>query len=113
MVVSHYVYLLLEMPRKTGILTFCGDLKRSYDYDQETIEYASTTHVPDASTEVLAAAQQLPQFEMVILTKKSSQSSVKPTNDIGVKGHPPVGGRSVQNSPNRHMARRQIGRHAH
>ncbi|XP_025791819.1 uncharacterized protein LOC112873004 [Panicum hallii] len=33
MVVSHYVYLLLKMPGKTGILTFRGDLKKSYDCD--------------------------------------------------------------------------------
>jgi hypothetical protein len=28
MAVPHYVYLLLKMPRKTGILTFRGDLKK-------------------------------------------------------------------------------------
>jgi hypothetical protein len=31
MVVPHYVYLLLKMPRKTVVLTFRGDLKKSYD----------------------------------------------------------------------------------
>jgi hypothetical protein len=33
-------------------------LKKSYDCNQEAIQYASTTRVPDASGEVLAAAQQ-------------------------------------------------------
>jgi hypothetical protein len=33
MVVPHYVYLLLKMPGKTGILTFRGDLKKSYNCD--------------------------------------------------------------------------------
>jgi hypothetical protein len=33
MAVPHYVYLLFKMPRKSGVLTFCGDLKRLYDYD--------------------------------------------------------------------------------
>jgi hypothetical protein len=33
MTVPHYVYLLLKMPGKTGILTFRGDLKKSYDCD--------------------------------------------------------------------------------
>jgi hypothetical protein len=32
-------------------------LKKSYDCNQEAIQYASTTRVPDASGEVLAAAQ--------------------------------------------------------
>jgi hypothetical protein len=31
----HYVYLLLNKPGKIDLLTFCGDLKKSYDYDQE------------------------------------------------------------------------------
>jgi hypothetical protein len=58
--VLHYIYLLHKMPGMTGVLTFHGDLKRSYDCDQEAIEYASTTRVPDASTEVFAVTQQHP-----------------------------------------------------
>jgi hypothetical protein len=85
MVVPHYDYLLLKMPGKTGVLTFRGDLNKSYNFDQEAIEYASTTRVLDASTEVFAAAQQLSQSEMVIPTKKSSQSMVKPTSDVSMK----------------------------
>jgi hypothetical protein len=42
MAVPHYVYLLLKMPGRTGVLTLHGDLKKSYDYDQEAIEYATT-----------------------------------------------------------------------
>jgi hypothetical protein len=55
--VLHYVYLLLKMPGQSGVLTLRGDLKKSYDCNQEAIQYASTTCVPDASGEVLAAAQ--------------------------------------------------------
>jgi hypothetical protein len=33
MAVPHYVYLLLKMPDKIGVLTLRGDLKKSYDYD--------------------------------------------------------------------------------
>jgi hypothetical protein len=66
MVMPHYVYLLLKMPRKTGVLTLHGDLKKSYDCDQEVIEYATTSHVPEPSAEVLAAAQKLTDSEMEI-----------------------------------------------
>jgi hypothetical protein len=59
MAVPHYVYLLLKMPGRSGVLTLQGDLKKSYDYNQEAIQYASSTCVPEASEEVLAAAQQL------------------------------------------------------
>jgi hypothetical protein len=40
MAVPYYVYLLLKMPDKIWVLTFRGDLKKSYDCDQEAIEYA-------------------------------------------------------------------------
>jgi hypothetical protein len=57
MVVPHYVYLLLKLSGKIGALTFCGDLKKSYDCDQEAIEYASITRMPEPSFEVFAATQ--------------------------------------------------------
>jgi hypothetical protein len=56
MVVPHYVYLLLKMLGQSGVLTLRGNLKKSYDSNQEAIQYASTTSVLDASGEVLAAA---------------------------------------------------------
>jgi hypothetical protein len=49
MAVPHYVYLLLKMRGLSGVLTLRGDLKKSYDCNQEAIQYASTTRVPDAS----------------------------------------------------------------
>jgi hypothetical protein len=42
MAVPHYVYLLLKMLGKTGVLTLRGDLKKSYNCDQEAIEYTMT-----------------------------------------------------------------------
>jgi hypothetical protein len=40
--------------------------------------------VPDASIEVLTDPQQLSQSDMAIPTKKLSQSSVKPTSNVGM-----------------------------
>jgi hypothetical protein len=85
MAVPHYVYPLLKKPGKIGVLTFHGDLKRSYNCNQEVIDFGSTMHVPNTSSEVFTAAQQLPHAERVIPTKKSSQSSVKPTGVVGIK----------------------------
>jgi hypothetical protein len=73
MAVPHYVYLLLKMPGQNGVLTLRGDLKKSYDCNQEAIQYASTTRVPDASGEVLAAAQQLSQAGLEIPSRKASK----------------------------------------
>jgi hypothetical protein len=85
MVVPHYVYLLLKMPGLSGLLTLRGDLKKSYDCNQEAIQYASTTRVPDASGEVLVAAQQLSQFGLEIPSKKASKSSIQSTDDVALK----------------------------
>jgi hypothetical protein len=60
-------------------------LKKSYDCNQEAIQYASTSRMPDASAEVLAAAQQLSQAELDIPMKKSSQSGVKSTGETALK----------------------------
>jgi hypothetical protein len=84
--VPHYVYLLLKMLGKTGVLTLCSDLKKSYDCDQEAIEYAPTSRVPEPSAEVLAAAQKLIDSEMEISSQQPSQSSVKPnSSNVGIK----------------------------
>jgi hypothetical protein len=86
MVVPHYVYLLLKMPGKTGLLTLRGDLKKSYDCDQDVIEYATTSRMPEPSTEVLAATLKLTNTEMEISNQRPSQSRVKPsTSDVGIK----------------------------
>jgi hypothetical protein len=66
MAVPHYVYLLLKMLGTIGVLTFRCDLKKFYDCDQEAIEYASTTCVPEPLSEVFTTAQQLSRSKMVI-----------------------------------------------
>jgi hypothetical protein len=86
MAVLNYVYLLFKMPGKTSVLTLHGDLKKSYDYDQEAIKYATTSHVPEPSAEVLAAALKLTNIEMEISNQRPSQSRVKPNpSNIGIK----------------------------
>jgi hypothetical protein len=85
MAVPHYVYLLLKMPGLGGVLTLRGDLKKSYDCNQEAIQYASTTRVLDASGEVLAAVQQLSQTRLEIPSKKANKSSLQSTDNVALK----------------------------
>jgi hypothetical protein len=74
------------MPGKTGVLTPLSDLKKSYDCDQEVIEYATTSRVPKPSAEVLTAAQKLTDLEMEISSQRPTQSRVKPNpSDISIK----------------------------
>jgi hypothetical protein len=85
MAVPHYVYLLLKMLGLSGVLTLRGDLKKSYDCNQEAIQYALTTRVPDASGEVLAAAQQLSQSGLEIPSRKVSKLSIQSTDYVALK----------------------------
>jgi hypothetical protein len=86
MAIPHYIYLLLKIPGKTGILMFHDDLKKSYDCDQKAIKYTATSCVPKPSAEVLATPQKLTDSEMEISSQRPSQSRVKPNpSDIGIK----------------------------
>jgi hypothetical protein len=85
MAVPHYVYLLLKMLGQSGVLTLRGDLKKSYDCNQEAIQYALTMRMPDASVEVLAATQQLSQAGLEIPSRKASKSSIQSTGDVAPK----------------------------
>jgi uncharacterized protein YecE (DUF72 family) len=80
MAVPHCVYLLLKMPGKIGVLTLRGNLKKSYDCDQEAIEYATTSRVPEPFAEILTAAQKLTNSEMKISNQRPSQSRVQPNS---------------------------------
>jgi hypothetical protein len=66
MAVPHYVYLLLKMPGKTGVLTLRGGLKKLYDCDKEGINYAMNSRVPESSAEVLAATLKLTNTKLEI-----------------------------------------------
>jgi hypothetical protein len=59
---------------------------KSYDYDQEAIEYTTTSRMLEPSAEVFAAAQKLADTEMEVSNQRSSQSRVKPNPiDINIK----------------------------
>jgi hypothetical protein len=86
MAVPYYVYLLLKMPGKTGVLTLRGHLKKSYDCDQEAIEYATTSRMPESSAEILMAALKLTNTEMEISNQRPNQSRVRPNpSDVRIK----------------------------
>ena len=85
MAVPHYVYLLLKMPGNTGVHSMRADLLKSFECDKETIDHASTIRVPSSVSEIIAAAKELSLNKDLMPSKKPSQSSVKPTGDVGAK----------------------------
>jgi len=84
MAVPYYIYLLLKMPGNSGVLSLRGDLLKSFESDKEAIDHATTTRVPSYVNEILAAAKELSLKESMP-SKKPTQSSVKPTSDVGTK----------------------------
>ena len=64
--------------------SLCGDLLKSFECDKEAIDHAATTRVPISVSEILAAAKELSLKESMP-SKKPTQSSVKPTSDVGTK----------------------------
>jgi hypothetical protein len=85
MAVPHYVYLLLKMPGNTGVLSLRGDLLKSFECVKEVIDHASTIRVPNSVSKILATAKELSLNKDSMRSKKPSQSSVKPTGDMGTK----------------------------
>jgi hypothetical protein len=113
MAVPHCVYLLLKMPGKIGILTLCGDLKKSYNCDQEAIEYSMTSRVPEPSAEALAAALKLTNTEMEISNQRPSKSRVKPNLRCRHQDYSNERRQPVQDHFDWGQHRRQIGKRAH
>ena len=68
----------------TGVLSLRGDLLNSFECDKGAIDHAATIRVPNSVNEILAAAKELSLKESMP-SKKPSQSSVKPTGDVGTK----------------------------
>ena len=97
MAVPHYVYLLLKIPDNTGVLSLCGDLLKSFECDKKAIDHASTTRVPSSISEILAAAKELSLKESMP-SKNPTQSSVKPTSDVGTK----ISSYKRETTPNSH-----------
>ena len=69
----------------TGVLSLRGDLLNSFECDKGAIDHAATIRVPSSVSEILAAAKELSLNKDSMPSKKPSQSSVKPTGDIGTK----------------------------
>jgi hypothetical protein len=85
MAIPHYVYLLLKIPGNSGVLSLRGDLLKSFECDKEAIDHAAIIRVPSSVSEILAAAKELSLNKDSTPSKKSSQSPVKPTGNVGTK----------------------------
>jgi hypothetical protein len=68
--VSHYPYLLLKMPGPNGVLSFRGDLKRSYGCDAQAIKIASRVQADLEREEIATLASQANPEDLELPAKK-------------------------------------------
>jgi hypothetical protein len=68
--VPHYPYLLLKMPGPNGVLSFRGDLKRSYDCDAQAIRIASRVQADLEREEIDTLASQANPEDLELRAKK-------------------------------------------
>jgi len=59
------------MSGPNGVLSFRGDLKRSYDYDMEAVEITARMQQAYKAQDIANIAQQTKPEDMEILTKKA------------------------------------------
>jgi hypothetical protein len=101
--VPHYLYLFLKMPSPNGVLSFRGDLKRSYDCDAQAIRIASRVHADLEREEIATLASQanledleLPTNKPTILVLPKEMDVMKidlstgdPSKTVTISAHPP------------------------
>jgi hypothetical protein len=70
MAVPHYPYLLLKILGPNGILSFRGDLKRSYGYDAQAIRILAKVQVDLEREEIATLASQANPEDLELSAKK-------------------------------------------
>jgi hypothetical protein len=80
--VPHYTYLVLKMPSPAGVLTLQGDLKISFNYDNEAVELAATNQVPNAMIKIFAASKRLARTELEMPEKIDTTNKPQPSKEV-------------------------------
>lgn len=72
MVIPHYPYLLLKMPRPHGVLSLRGNLKRAFDCDVQAIQIAAKAQAASEKKEVITITGEINTDELKIPAKRPS-----------------------------------------
>jgi hypothetical protein len=75
MAVPHYTYSVLKMPSPSRVLSLQGDLKISFDCDNEAVELAATNEVPNVMMEIFATSKKLAPTELEIPEKTNTANT--------------------------------------
>jgi hypothetical protein len=77
MAVPHYVYLLLKMPTKKGVLSLRGNVLIAYSCEKESYATAEALKLLIRMQESIADAMKIPPAELEILSKEATRVAAK------------------------------------
>ena len=75
MPVPHYTYMLMKLPGPNGIISLRGDVRRSFDYDQESCTLAENLQAQAKRGSIRLTAASL-QEEGDVPAKKAAKSGI-------------------------------------
>ena len=75
MAVQHYTYMVLKLPGSNGIISLRGDIRRSYNCDQESCTLAENLQAKAEQDSIRLAAATL-QEEGEVPAKKATKSGI-------------------------------------
>ena len=82
MVVPHYIYLVMKLPRPNDVISIKGDLEVSYECDVESLAMAIESHQAVQQKEVLNNSKSLTEAEQFIPDPESSSSGLCPVEKV-------------------------------
>ena len=81
MAVPHYTYMLMKLPGPNGVISLRGDVRRSYDCDQESCTLAENIRAKADRDSIRLAAATL-QDEGEVPAKKAAKAGISTEQDV-------------------------------
>src|SRR5205814_5467494 len=81
MAVPHYTYMLMKLPGPNGVISLQGDVRRSYDCDQESCSIAENIRAKADQDSIRLTAATL-QDEGEVPTKKAAKTGISADQDV-------------------------------
>src|SRR5207237_10299559 len=81
MAVPHYTYMLMKLPGPNGIISLRGDVRRSFNCDQESCTLAESIKAKAEQDSIRLAATAL-QDEGEVPAKKAAKARISADQDV-------------------------------
>jgi hypothetical protein len=80
MVIPHYAYLVLKMPRPCGVISIRGDIRQAYDCDKESCEMVDRLVASAELQELKEALVESPQNRSCLTLRPPKSPSSRRTH---------------------------------